>query len=71
MVQEFLRLDNESVIEALENVLHKSKSEMYEQNLKPMSAEQFNAEIDKALNDDENNRLTSARDLKQKIQQWR
>ena len=70
LVQEFLRIDNEKIINALENLLHKSKSEIFEQNLKPMSLEQFNKEIDEAIDDEINNRITEAKDLKDKIQKW-
>ena len=34
LVQEFLRIDNENIIGALEKFLHKSKSDFFEQNLK-------------------------------------
>nr|WP_294899731.1 hypothetical protein [uncultured Pedobacter sp.] len=70
LIQEFLRLDNEKIISALENLLHKSKSEFFEQNLKPMTLKQFYDEIDKALDDENNNRLVNAKDLKSKIQEW-
>ncbi|QOW10379.1 hypothetical protein Q73A0000_08370 [Kaistella flava (ex Peng et al. 2021)] len=70
LVQEFLRIDNEKLITALENLLYKTKNEFFEENLKPMSLEDFNKEIDKAINDEENNRLIRAEDLKEKIQKW-
>ena len=70
LVQEFLRIDNEKIIIALENLLHKRKSELFEENLKPMSEKQFNDEIDLAIEDEKNNRLTSAQDLKNKVQKW-
>lgn len=70
LVQEFLRIDNEKIISALENFLHKNKSEIFEKNLNPMSLEQFNIEIDEALEDEKNNRLISAKDLKKQIQKW-
>lgn len=69
-IQEFLRIDNEKIISALENFLHKNKSEIFEQNLKSMSLEEFNKEIDQALDDEKNNRITSAKDLKKQIQKW-
>ncbi|MFV0515416.1 MAG: hypothetical protein ACK5MY_17535 [Jhaorihella sp.] len=69
-IQEYLRIDNEKIINALENLLHKSKSEVFEDNLKPMTIEQLNLEIDQALDDEKNNRITKAKDLKQKIQKW-
>ncbi len=70
LVQEFLKIDNEDIIEALENLLHQSKSEAFGKNIKPMSLEEFNNEIDKALEDEKNYRLTSAKTLKKKIQKW-
>ncbi len=70
LVQEFLRIDNEKIISALENFFHKNKSEIFEQNLNPMSLEQFNREIDKALEDEKNNKIISTKDLKKQIQKW-
>ncbi|WP_396174489.1 hypothetical protein [Flavobacterium sp.] len=70
LVQEFLRVDNEKIIIALENLLHKRKSELFEENLKPMSLKQFNDEVDQAIDDEENSRLISAQDLKKKVQKW-
>ena len=70
LVQEFLRIDNENIIGALEKFLHKSKSDFFEQNLKQKSLQQFYQEIDQALEDEKNNHLMLAKDLKQKIQAW-
>lgn len=70
LIQEFLRVDNEQIINALENLLHKIKSEKFEENLKPMSLQQFNDDIDQAVEDEKNNRLLSNYDLQQKIQKW-
>ena len=70
LVQEFLKLDDEKIIDALESLLHKSKSELFEENLKPMSMNQFNNEINQALDDEKNNRLIAVEDLKDKIEKW-
>lgn len=70
LIQEFLRIDNEKIISALENFLSKHKSDIFEENLKPMSTEQFNKEIDQALEDEKNNRTILAKDLKAKIEKW-
>ena len=70
-VQEFLRLQNEEIISVLENILRKKKLDLYELNQKPMSMEQFNNEIDQALEDSKNGKLTKAADLKEKIKKWR
>ena len=70
-VQEFLRLQNEEIVSGLEDLLRKKKAEQYEQKLKPMSADQFNIEIDQAMVDSKEDRITSASDLKKKAKQWR
>lgn len=69
-IQEFLKIDNEKIINALENLLQKSKSEYYEEEMTPMTLKQLNSEIDEAINDEKHNRLTKSKDLKQKIQEW-
>ena len=69
-VQEFLRIENEKIINGLEKLLRKSKSELFEENLSPMSLEQFHAEIDKALDDSENDRMIKASDLNAKVKKW-
>ena len=70
-VQEFLRLQNEEIISGLELFLRKRKAELIEKNFKPMSMEQFDAEIDQAMEDSKNGRMIKAVDLKTKIQKWR
>lgn len=70
IIQEFLKIDSEKIISAIENFLNKSKAENFEENLNPMSLEEFNNEIDKALEDEKNNRITNAKDLKKKIKEW-
>lgn len=70
LVQEFLKIDNEKIISALEKFLIRSKSEDFEKSLEPMSLEKFNSEIDIALEDEKNNRIIKAKDLKEKIQKW-
>jgi hypothetical protein len=66
-VQEFLRLKNEEIISGLETMLKKRKSEIYENELKPMTLDNFNKEIDQALEDSENDRVIKATDLKSKF----
>ncbi len=70
-VQEFLRLQNEEIITGLEMLLHKRKAELVEKDMKPMSIEQFNADIDKSLEDAKNGRIIEAKTLKDKIKKWR
>lgn len=70
LIQELLNTDSELVIEAVERLLRKSKSELVEEDIKPMTVEQFNVEIDKALEDEKEGRVIRAEDLKNRIKQW-
>ena len=69
-VQEFLRLQNEEIISGLENFLRKRKAELVEENMKPMTMDQYNDEIDRAMEDSKNGRMIKATDLKEKIKEW-
>jgi hypothetical protein len=69
-VQEFLRLQNEDIIIGLETMLKRHKAKLFESNLKPMSLEQLNKEIDESLIDSENDRVVNALDLKSKFERW-
>lgn len=70
LVQEVLKTDNEDIIQTIENFLYQSKLDTFEKNLKPMSVEDFNEQIDKSLEDEKKSRLRSVRTLKKKIQKW-
>jgi hypothetical protein len=69
-VQEFLRLQNEEIVIGLEKLLRKKKKDLFEKKLTPMSMEQFNKEIDQAMDDSENGRIISAKELKKKMHKW-
>lgn len=68
-VQEFLRLQNEEIVSGLEKLLRK-KIELIEKNLQPMSMEQYEAEIDQAMEYSKNGRMIEVNDLKAKIKKW-
>ncbi|WP_343695080.1 hypothetical protein [Flavobacterium sp.] len=69
-VQEFLRLQNEEIVNQLENLLHEQKVQLLDLEMKPMSRDQFNNEIDQSINDVAQNRITSSKDLKSRIRKW-
>ncbi|PCH76665.1 MAG: hypothetical protein COB98_05620 [Flavobacteriaceae bacterium] len=69
-VQEFLRLQNEDIVSGLEKLLRKRKTKLIEESFNPMSMEQYNSEIDQAMEDSESGRMIKASDLKAKIQKW-
>ena len=69
-VQEFLRLNNEHIIDKLENILKSEKTKLYTNNPEPYSMDEFNRMIDNAEDDSKNNRVKSVHDLKKDIQSW-
>lgn len=69
-VQEFLKLQSEEIVSGLENLLRKRKADLIEKSLEPITMEQYNAEIDQAMDDSKNGRMIKASDLKAKIQKW-
>ncbi|WP_347049864.1 hypothetical protein [Flavobacterium olei] len=69
-VQEFLRLENEEIVTKLENLLHEKKVELTDLEMRPITIDQFNSEIDQSLNDAAHGRVVSAKDLKSRIQKW-
>lgn len=69
-IQEFLRIQDEDILSELEKMLKNRRAEVYEKNLKTMSMEQFNSDIDKSLEDSSNDRVISAKDLKEEIKKW-
>ncbi len=70
LVKEFLNIDNEKIICAIEELLHSKKVENYESDLKPMTMERYKMEIEMAIRDEKNGRLIKADDLKKQIQEW-
>lgn len=69
-IQEFVRLQNEDIVIDLEKLLHKQKAELISKELKPISIEEFNNDIDKSFDDFKNGNIISGKNLKAKIQKW-
>ena len=64
-VQEFLKLSNEKKITQLEYVLRTN-----DEQVQPMSMEEFNERIDKSLLDSENDSITGVDDLLNEVKKW-
>lgn len=69
-IQEFIQLQNEDIVKGLEKVLFESKVNLIETNISPMSLEQFNKEIDDAIKDSKNNKVSSLKNLKETVSKW-
>jgi hypothetical protein len=68
LIQEFLRINSEELINKLDRFLHDEKRKIYEQELKPMSIDSFNAMIDQAEEDAANGRVIEAKNLRTDIE---
>ena len=71
LIQEFLRINSEDLINKLDKFLHNEKKKIYEKELKPMSLDSFNSMIDQAEDDAANDRVIEAKNLKQEIAGWK
>ena len=69
-IQEFIQIENEEIVKGLEKVLFNSKVNLIETSISPMSLDQFNKEIDEAMEDSKNNRISSIKDLKETLSKW-
>jgi len=71
LVQEFLRINDEEIIDKLSNLLRVERKNKAEKELKPFTIEEFNEMIDRAEADSEAGRLISAQEMKKEIDSWR
>lgn len=70
LIQEFLKIQNEDVISRLEKILRKENKISENEDLKPMTIEEFNSRIDQSMTDSKNGRMIETRELKAKIDKW-
>ncbi len=67
LIQEFIKVQNVELVSQIEKIL-KINSESY--NFKPMSIEDLNLRIDKAMEDSRAGNLIEAKHLKKIIEGW-
>lgn len=68
LIQEFLKISDEELIEKFENLLKTVHAEKLEIN--PMSMNEFFTMIEKSEDDIRNGKVTEAADLLNKIDEW-
>jgi hypothetical protein len=71
LIEEFLRISDESLIAKLESFIKQEKKISHERNLKPMSLNELHEMIDKAKQDSDSGRVISHQELKKKIKTWK
>ena len=69
-VQEFLKINDESIIDKLDKTLKTERTKFLKKKIKPLNNKEFNNLIDQAESDSENERITSTTDLIKEIDSW-
>ena len=71
LIEEFLRISDETLITKLELFIRQEKKISHERNLKPMSINGFHEMIDQAKQDSEEGRVIAHEELKKKVKTWK
>lgn len=70
LIQEFLKIQSEDVILRIERILNVENNRPEQENLKPMTIEEFNSRIDQSMKDSKNGRLIEESELKTEMDKW-
>lgn len=70
-IQEFLKYANSNILDKLEELLKKEREKVFEKEIEPMTLKEYELRVEKALEDVKNNRVKSARKLKNEIATWK
>ncbi|HAQ18707.1 MAG TPA: hypothetical protein DCR40_05650 [Prolixibacteraceae bacterium] len=70
-IQEFLKYANTNILDKFEEILKKEREKVFENEIEPMTLKEYEMRVEKAFEDVKNNRVKSARKLKQEIATWK
>ena len=70
-IQEFLKHANSNILDKMEELLRQERKKEFEKEIKPMTLDEYERRIDAAFDDVKNNRVKSARQLKNEIATWK
>ncbi len=71
LIEEFLRISDESLITKLELFIKQEKKISHDKDLKPMLLSEFHEMIDQAKQDSDAGRVISHQELKKKVKTWK
>ena len=71
LIEEFLRINDESLITKLELFIRLEKKVAHERSLRPMTLDDFHEMIDQAKRDSDEGRVISHQELKKKVATWK
>lgn len=70
IIQEFLKIQSEDLLIKIEELLKLEKARVREEDLEPMSLEEFNSRIGQSVENSKNNKLLEANEFKAIIEKW-
>ena len=70
-IQEFLKYANSNVLDKMEELLRQERNKGFEKEIQPMTLKDYEALVEKAFEDVKNNRVKSAKNLKNEIATWK
>ncbi len=70
-IQEFLRYANSNMLDQMEELLRRERNKEFKKEIKPMTLNEYECRIDTAFEDVKNNRVKSARQLKNEVATWK
>ena len=72
MIEEFLKIQNEKIINKIEVIIKKERFKVLENELDtPFSENEYNEMIDRSDNDAIQGKVLTSKDLKKQIQSWK
>jgi hypothetical protein len=70
-IQEFLKYANTNILDKFEELLRQERNKEFEKEIKPMTLKEYEIRVEKAMEDVINNRVRSAKNLKDEIATWK
>jgi hypothetical protein len=71
LIEEFLRINDESLIAKIESFIMQEKKDSHDRNVKPMFLKEFHEMIDQAKQDSDAGRVISHQELQEKVKTWK
>lgn len=70
-IQDFLKYADATILDKFEELLKQERNKSVEKEIRPMTIDEYEQRIFKALEDVKNNRIKHARTLKAEIATWK
>lgn len=71
LIEEFLSISDENLLDNLDLMIQREKLKGYEENLKPMSLKELHDMVEESINDYKNGDVISQEDFEKEISTWK